>query len=417
MNHTHAAFALAAGLMLTPWVLAEEALQPPTTQPQVEFKTVETPYPVEVSEQEAILMESLKYVAVLRAELPAGERAVGLLAHLVQDTPKEALPSEEIRSFLETQDGRAIRITPISGPEPLRPSGLDERGAGPVPSPRLAPQPYGPTHGGTVVPFRRPVLPSPQVYLPAPAWPEQERLYQIVVLAPSEQRARQLVRAMIVAYDYGWSYAERRRWLDSAKAEEDRLPPLRAELEKAKKALEEVQAKMDKLPDIVPEALAALRSEKWMLEVKQSGVQARAEAAQKLLAKPQTEGQMDQLRAILILAQIDLGEVLARREKVEQLIQLGTQRQRLLPERDRAQKAVTGRADELMALERQVAACRQAAEDKMYAPLRPLGEVKIHPVKLVKVQVPGPGIPSGYPIPRSYGPPMGDPLRPTLPGQ
>ena len=243
---------------------AARADKPPTTQPKVTFKVVKTPYAVEMFGEDPILTEGMKYVAVVRARLGGWDGRVPLenvLRSMVASTPREYLPSEEIRSFLMTQTGRAIRHRMVGGdwtgtreeiPRYLgpgtyvrpRPSRVPSAGAGAYGTRRPS---VGRTGARPDQPFSRqpPSLMGRGRVAPRPAGtsmrplerPREAPVHEFLILAPSEERAKELVRALIVVYNHGWAYPGGTDLLQATENEKARLLKLQPQLAEAEKRL------------------------------------------------------------------------------------------------------------------------------------------------------------------------------------
>ena len=415
---------------------AGPADKPPATQPKVTFKVVKAPYAVEMFGEDPILTEGMKYVAVVRARL--GEWGWGALLSArdqlrgwVERTPKQHLPSEEIRSFLMTQAGRAIRHT-VSGrwtgtrrdtsryswpgasmrpgaPIGPRPSRVPSAGAGAFGTRTLGPRPYQP-------PPRRPARPMGRVgAAPRPLErPREAPVHEFLILAPSEERARQLVQALIVVYNHGWAYPGRKDALQAAENEKARLPELQAHLAEAEKRLADIQAEVNRHEDIGEEGLSALKSEKWLLAVKLAGVKARLKAVGRLAGPGQGRGDEYhvQLATIRLTTEIDLADLLARMGRADQLIVSATRRQQLEGQLLNADRSTAGSRHGVERCKNSIAANEQNAKGELYAPFKLLDEaVPIHPIKWVKPPPPppGPGFPPGarYPRPGTVRPGTG----------
>lgn len=400
---------------------AAGADKPPTTQPKVTFKVVKTAYAVEMFGEDPILTEGMKYVAVVRARLGGWHGSVvpleNVLRSMVASTPREYLPSEEIRAFLMTQAGRAIRHTVSgrwTGTRPETPRSTP--GTRTYPRPALGAGAYGyraPSRrtyprasvgvvprGGVVRPLTGVMQPGPtrRVTPVRPGMAPAAPVHEFLILAPSEERARQLVRALIVVYNHGWAYPRRKDALQAFENEKARLPELQAHLAEAEKRLADIQAKVDRHEDIGEEGLSALKSEKWLLEVKLAGVKARLKAVGRLAGPGQGRGDEYhvQLATIRLTTEIDLADLLARMGRADQLIVSATKRQRLERELQQAHHPVAEGRHGVERCENSIAGNEQNAKSELYAPFKLLDEaVPIHPIKWVKPPPPPRGT-SGF---------------------
>jgi len=349
--------------------------KPPATQPEVKFKLVKTPYAVEITEGD-VLAEAFHYVAVVRvASVGFGTSNLrDFLASCVRNTPKDVLASDYVRSFLATQGDRAIRCKGARMPD------LGPRGMSPSSGYRMPARTVRPGAGG--------MIGSPQ--------PSPQSEAEFVILAANAERAKELVRGLIVAYNHGWARTERQEQLAWAKAEESRLPELKAQLAKAQQGFAEVDVKWRQYEDIGKDALSALKTEKWLLAVKLPGVEARLIAAKELLGRREKlpAGQVGQVEGIYIASQIELAGLLASKAKVDLLVTSAAKREQLSAGYNRAKSAVTDAELTIERAERKIEAHRGAAN--AVSPLKLLdAEVPIHPVKWVRL--PAAGRPAAYP--------------------
>lgn len=425
-------FACALLAMLA--VAAGAAEKAPTTRPAVKFKLLEAPYAVEILQADPILTEGMKYVAVVRARL-GGWGPVSLedqLRHWVENTPREHQPSEEIRSFLMTQSGRAIRHTMTTRwrVDPPGVMGVSPRAGtryDPADGPGYAPSAGSP--GAYTRPpvrsTRTPARPSVRPGVdarggmgadvmrpragPAPRErPAELPIHQFLILAPTRERAEQLVGALITVYDHGWAYPQQQLLRQAAENERARLPDLRARLTEVEKRFAEVKAKVDKHEDIGAEGLSALKSEKWLLAVRLEGIKARFDMAERILqqerdrakARNEPSVHVPLLEKAIIDGRIELAGLLAREAKADQLIASAIQREALEVELLKADRPVSGSKSDVERCQWQIAAYEQDAESELHAPFKLLGDaVAIHPIKWVK---PPPRQPTMYDMRGGY---------------
>ncbi len=370
-------------LSLLAMSLAAPAMEkPPATQPEVNFKLVKTPYAVEIIEGD-VLAEAFHYVAVVRvASVAFGTSNLrDFLANCVSHTPKDVLASDYVRSFLATQGEGAIRCKLVSMRD-LEPRGIGRSTAYAMPARTVRPGAGG-------------MIGSPQ--------PSRQSEAEFVILAANAERAKELVRGLIVAYNHGWAGTHRQEQLARAKSEESRLPELKAQLAKAQQGFAAVDVKWRQYEDIGKDALSALKTEKWLLAVKLPGVEARLIAAKELLGRREKlpAGQVGQVEGIYITAQIELAGLLASKAKVDQLVTSAAKRQQLSGDYNRAKSAVTFAESQIKQAERNMETYRRRAND--LAPLKLLdAEVPIHPVKWVKLPA---RRPAAYPRPAVGGGP------------
>ena len=430
-------YAIAWVVMLAAAAATSAAEKSPTTQPEIGFRIFKTPHRVEIFQEDPLLTEGFKYVAVIRARAAAlaPNDVRGTLAEFVRRTPREHLASEDIRSFLATQGGRAIRIRFA---HVLRPGPVQTGTAGQPPGPTGAgmPQPLPAMRGGSprqMSAYSPRSMPEPSGggmmttgSAPGPygvggrprgvVAPRQAvvgtAIREFLILAPSEDRAKQLVAALIVVYNQGWAHPQRQLHLEQADALEAELPRLQAKLREAEARQAEVQAQIDKCEDIGADALSALKAEKWLLEVRLTGIKARLEAAEKILATEKERARVRNdpsvhaapLEKILIDGRIELADLLARQARVGELVKSGTRRAQLWPRAGQAVREVKAAKERLATQKRSVASYRASANSEQVAPFELLDDqVPIHPIQWIKVAAG----PRPTPRPSMFGPATG----------
>jgi len=208
-------------------------------------------------------------------------------------------------------------------------------------------------------------------------------IWDIVVMAPNEDLAKKLARAMLALWDEGLSrHAQGNALKARAKMVKD-LQTVKQDLEKNVR-LEEAKSKsLESMTLIDKSALADFRQRKNLLEVDLAGARARIEAADRLLhtgkTKPSTR--YDQIVNLKIAAEIELAGLVAQQKTVAHLIELGEQRAVLAAELKKQTDLVVHHRLQVRLLEAYVA----GYDDLLKTYLRPLelidDRVTICPVK------------------------------------
>ena len=279
---------------------------------------------------------------------------------LVDSTPKERLPAEDVQSVF-TKDfdlrvGRAItQKSPVSR---------------------------------TVV------------YDPATVTHEKIRgkvlSVQFKVLAPSEERARELVGAMVSLFDYGYSTPAHGRYLSEKEVTETTIPQIRADLKQAQDELTRATKTLDELnefADIGEAMLMDLAAQKRMIAVDMAGINARIGACQELLAKPGSVNRRERLETVKITAEVELVGLEARRAMIESLMDKGQQRVKVVTKANAAKTRLSWPERRLKEAESALAEYQTAIDQRMA--FGKVSKVLIYPIRWDAEPVPRPAVPVG----------------------
>jgi hypothetical protein len=171
----------------------------------------------------------------------------------------------------------------------------------------------------------------------APAASEQEgkdmAVFHFEILAPTPERAKELVQALLAFYDYAVFYPLQKDALAVKAAYQKRLEEDRAALKEAQSslpALEKQLAELKEYADITPEALAQFTTQQRLISVDMQGVKARIDACNKILAGvPRPSRRSEQLETLKITAEIELVGLAARKEALEKIVEKGQERKEL----------------------------------------------------------------------------------------
>lgn len=205
-----------------------------------------------------------------------------LFPGLVRNVPKDRLPAEDILSVLTTQGGSLISVRRESCPNP------DDPG-------------------------------TPLEY------------YAFQVRAPTVERAKELVEALLVLYDYGLSYPVQQEYLQLGRDAEKELPKLRDASEKAQQELARTEKQLEALKDfedLGEETLVDFRTQLRLISVDMAGTKARIDACNKILAGRKDLGpsRIEQVETVKITAEIELVGLAARKDAIEKIVELGQRR-------------------------------------------------------------------------------------------
>ena len=162
--------------------------------------------------------------------------------------------------------------------------------------------------------------------------PRSGVILEYQILAPTAQRAKELVRGMVSLYEWGIFRPIEEKVLAEKKTGEDRLPEMRARSTKLQEEIKDLEARCEKLKDvetISDETLNGLMTQQRLMSVDVDGVKARIEACKKLReqAVPRREQELDNL---LVTAEIDLAGLEARQNSIKEIIDRARLRRELL---------------------------------------------------------------------------------------
>jgi len=174
-------------------------------------------------------------------------------------------------------------------------------------------------------------------------------------------------------------------YLKMAEEQRARLPKLRAQLKEAKASMAKVQAELDRYEQVDKEGMAALRKEKWIVEVKIAGVRARLKAAAKLEPKHRGLSLVERIEDIRIVAEVELAGLLASKARIDELIKSGAKYEKLRRGDHRVAGLRVGRGlAELKGCETAIADCREKAKSIAFHLVDEAIPVK--PIKWIKPQ-------------------------------
>jgi len=192
-------------------------------------------------------------------------------AELVDATPREYLPEEEIRNYLKTQKKPAFTI-------------------------RVATT-YASKAG------------------------VQRQDHEVKLYAISEQKAKELVQGFITVCVVGGSMTKRKYLEDSIPEQEEKKKELNLQVEKLEKEIPEIEVEMKNYSLVPDTAKASLENKRWLNEVDLVGVKARMEVAQEMIKKYPPGRMPVELDNIRITAQIELASLLAQQKKINEILE------------------------------------------------------------------------------------------------
>lgn len=177
---------------------------------------------------------------------------------------------------------------------------------------------------------------------------DDKYLIQFTILAPTPERAKELVQGLLSLYDFGVFYPLQREALAVKRVYEKRLPEDRAGLKKPQDELagwDKQLAGLKEFEDITQEALVDFIAQQRLISVDMQGVKARIAACNKILESGMkrrlTPSRVEQLETLKITAEIELVGLAARKEALEDLVKKGQERKEVSAKRVHARNRVT----------------------------------------------------------------------------
>jgi len=234
---------------------------------------------------------------------PRSKPSAALLKSVLDEIPKERLPSEEVVSLLR-----------MAGPPCLRRS---------------------------------------LVRLEAGA-EDDKYLTQFTILAATPERAKELVQGLLSFYDFGVFSPLQREALAVKGAYQKRLEEDRAGLKNAQDELagwDKQLAGLKEFEDITKEALVNFITQQRLISVDMQGVKARIDACNKILVSGMKRrlapSRIEQVETLKITAEIELVGLAARKEALEDLVKKGRELKEVSTKRVQVRKRVESLEQEI----------------------------------------------------------------------
>lgn len=156
--------------------------------------------------------------------------------------------------------------------------------------------------------------------------PETE--FTITMLAPTEEAAKKLATAFLSIQDRAYAIHKKGVQKQLALAKEKSVRANQAETQ-LEEELENVQTQLDRLgEEIGSAALSEFKTKAHLYSVDMQGISARIQMAEKLASKESDLQRRDRLYDIRVAAEIDLADLLAKREALEKMIAEATDNSR-----------------------------------------------------------------------------------------
>ncbi|KPK78167.1 MAG: hypothetical protein AMJ79_00640 [Phycisphaerae bacterium SM23_30] len=149
---------------------------------------------------------------------------------------------------------------------------------------------------------------------------ETYHAHTFIFYAPSEQKAKELVRGFVDICTYGGPIKERQRLEGLIQEQEEKKKELNQQIEKSPKVIAEIEAEMKQYPRLSSEVRVTVESRKWLIEIDLAGVRARVNTAQEMIKKYTPSRVPQELENTRITAQIELASLLAQQEKINEIL-------------------------------------------------------------------------------------------------
>ncbi len=234
------------------------------------------------------------------------------------------------------------------------------------------------TKAGTLIRSRIQVSPNPND-------PRTSRFdYHFEVLAPTPERAEELVEGLLVLYDWGLSYATQKEYLRLRQAAEKRLSGRRDAAKKATVELSSIKTQLEELKefeDLTSESLVNFTTQLRLISVDLAGIRARIEACHRILVRESaSKSRAEQVETVKVTAEIELVGLAARKAAIEEIVENGRRRLELAGKCNAAAKNARNLQFGVTHVENQIH--EYEAARKQYEPFAIQdGKVTIHPIK------------------------------------
>jgi chromosome segregation ATPase len=190
------------------------------------------------------------------------------------------------------------------------------------------------------------------------------------LVAPSPERAKELVQAVLSLYDHGFSYPTYKDFAEIRQHYQSKGSEARAAVEKVEAELDVLRKQRDELKewsDITQETLANLVSQQRLVAVEEAGIKARIAACEKILkeGKGISAAQVQQVETAKTAAEIELVGSAAKRAAIEALVEKGRKRLTLSSSVSMSSSRLNRPKSILKSAEAREAAYKEALDEKM----------------------------------------------------
>jgi hypothetical protein len=158
--------------------------------------------------------------------------------------------------------------------------------------------------------------------------------FELTLTAPTAERAKELAQAVLVLYDYGYSFPAHQGYADLYEDYASQLSDERSQIKAMEVQLEAEDKELESLKsyeEITTEALASLVSQKQLNIVERAGLGARIAACQKILDEIKKSGrpsptQSEKAETVKVAAEIELAGLEAKQTAIDDLVQKSRRR-------------------------------------------------------------------------------------------
>ncbi len=205
------------------------------------------------------------------------------------------------------------------------------------------------------------------------------------VFAPTAEQAQELVEAVLLLIDYGFSYPKNQAYEEVRGVYQQRLLEQRGKLKQAQDELPGYEKQLDEVKaftNIDAKSLADFRTQQWLISVDVIGINARIEACDKILQKDSPELSAvgrEEVETAKIRAEIELVGLAARKKAIENIIEKGQRYVELAAKVKEARETIQTLTPRIEKTERLVAQYERAVKEKM--PFAKVGPIKIQRIR------------------------------------
>jgi len=210
-------------------------------------------------------------------------------------------------------------------------------------------------------------------------FPESRILFSLRAETPNQ--AKDLVRALLVVFDYGASLAKYENYVELKQYYESKLPELQAAVKEPEQKYREAEKALERFNEaagkeqLTKEELANLAAQQRLIAVEEAGIKARIAASEKMLKatepfraggrEPIANPNYDALVTLKTTAEIELVGLAAKRAAIQEILDSSKKRSELTAKRDGLGSRLADARRRVEEAERRLATYSTAVEQKM----------------------------------------------------
>lgn len=189
--------------------------------------------------------------------------------------------------------------------------------------------------------------------------------------APTPDRGKDLVRALLTVFDYGASLPKYENYVELKQYYESKLPDWQAAVKEAEQKHKEAQKALEKFIEttgkeqLTKEEVASLAAQKRQIAVDEAGAKARIAACEKIVKGGLTGWRLNNVDAVKTTAEIELVGLAAKRAAIEEILDGSKKRSELTAKRNVLAEALAGAEGRVKEAQRRLAIYSTAIEQKM----------------------------------------------------